>query len=104
MANVWGASVSIADTITYSDSTAAQFNFVGANNETITYTDASTSIWNASAYLNEIVYTQDFVTPQIIYMGSMLESVILTDIQVLTGWYRINNNENTIWVQINNNQ
>jgi len=94
----------VSESATYTDTDAAKVAFVGTSAETLTYSDAQTGAWNTKAYLNETVYAQDFVAPQVNYVGNIPETTTLVDTTIPIGWYRINNNDNVSWAQINDNQ
>ena len=93
----------VSESATYTDTDAAKVAFVGTSAETLTYSDAQTGAWNTKAYLNEIVYAQDFVAPQVNYVGNIPETTTLVDTTIPIGWYRINDNETAAWAAVNNN-
>ena len=94
----------VAETMTVSEDMTGGFFYGVDTTDTATFTEVTTAQYDFGPTVAETITAVDTVPATAIYRPLVPETMTLTDSQIGRGWFRIVDDQNPNWVQINDDQ
>ena len=91
-----------AETFTFTNAQIASAIFLSTNGESITFADARTSNFNTVGSVAESYAAIDISSGALYVYPSVNESFTFLDILIQRGWIKIDDNQMVTWAQVNN--